>query len=151
MRIWNNEVSCCNMCGYNYYDGLIGHLRCNLSKKLILGNRYNGSVEPVHEDCPFSEQVDKEAVDKFGFKYDSTEAYSEDKYFQFVINDVKLYGDGESSEAKISYLGISSYGKIYKIKIYNSGYDDWYTVFEGVINNSIELEFILKSTGIIKQ
>ena len=137
VKVWGKEVTCCNMCNYNYYDGLIGGLRCNLSPKPIIGNRDKNSIEPIYKDCPFSKPVTKEVIEEFGFKYIKTHPGTTESYFEFPDSEWGL--DFDPNWKGILY-----------IRIYVFGCDGDTTYFAGTINNPIELEFILKSVGVIE-
>ena len=127
VKIWGKEVERCFIC--TYYNGYEGC--CNITGEYI---------DPISNDninnkCPFLKPITKEVIEGFGFKY---------------IKPWISLGDGAIYVNNL--YGLTHFYKTDSISIWESlQYNlegDIY--FNGKINNPIELEFILKSIGVIE-
>ena len=128
VKVWGLEIDSCWKCyhhGYTDFDELC----CSYTGTVIKSN--------INEDCPFSKPITKEVIEEFGFKYIKTHPGTTESYFEFPDSEWGL--DFDPNWKGILY-----------IRIYVFGCDGDTTYFAGTVNNPIELEFILKSIGVIE-
>ena len=122
VKIWGKEVERCMLCLYYYgYEGC-----CNITGE---------HIDPISNDninskCPFLKPISKEVIEGFGF-----------------VEQPKLNSNFADVYRNEKNLQIINYGNIILIDRY---YEYESTLFKGTINNPIELEFILKSIGVIE-
>ena len=128
VKVWGLEIDSCWKC-YHHGRTDFDELCCS----------YTGTVikSDINEDCPFSKPVTKEVIEEFGFKYIKTHPGTTESYFEFPDSEWGL--DFDPNWKGILY-----------IRIYVFGCDGDTTYFAGTVNNPIELEFILKSIGVIE-
>ena len=125
MKVWGKEVKYCKECNY-CSDGNI----CSYT-----GDELQFSFEEIYKDCPFSKRITKEVIEGFGFKYIKPWVTLEDG----AIYENNLYG--------LTHFYKSNTISIWESLQYNLEGDIY---FNGKINNPVELEFILKSIGVIE-
>ena len=147
MKVWGKEVSCCNMCSYNYYDGLIGGLRCNLENKPTVGDRDKNSVEPIYKDCPFSKPITSSVIESYGFFL--IEKYPDELVFEKKDGDYCLYELSLQLEENKFCITQWAQGSLVA-KVLPKEEWNTFNLFCGILNNPVELEFILKSLGILE-
>ena len=125
VKVWGEEIDSCWKC-YHHGRTDFDELCCS----------YTGTVikSDINEDCPFSKPVTKEVIEEFGFKYIKTHPGTTESYFEFPDSEWGLDFDPNWKN----------------IRIYVFGCDGDTTYFAGTINNPVELEFILKSIGVIE-
>ena len=125
VKVWGLEIDSCWKC-YHHGRTDFDELCCS----------YTGTVikSDINEDCPFSKPVTKEVIEEFGFKYIKTHPGTTESYFEFPDSEWGLDFDPNWKS----------------ILIYVFGCDGDTTYFAGTVNNPIELEFILKSIGVIE-
>ena len=128
VKVWGEEIDSCWKC-YHHGRTDFDELCCSYTGTVIKSN--------INEDCPFSKPVTKEVIEEFGFKYIKTHPGTTESYFEFPDSEWGL--DFDPNWKGILY-----------IRIYVFGCDGDTTYFAGTINNPIELEFILKSVGVIE-
>ena len=128
VKVWGLEIDSCWKC-YHHGRTDFDELCCS----------YTGTVikSDINEDCPFSKPITKEVIEEFGFKYIKTHPGTTESYFEFPDSEWGL--DFDPNWKGILY-----------IRIYVFGCDGDTTYFAGTVNNPIELEFILKSIGVIE-
>ena len=129
VKIWGKEVERCFIC--TYYNGYEGC--CNITGEYI---------DPISNDninnkCPFLKPITQEVIESFGFKYIKTHPGTTESYFELPNSEWGIDFDPDWNFKPF-------------IRIYEFGCDGDTTFFSGVINNPIELEFILKSVGVIE-
>ena len=128
VKVWGEEIDSCISCNYcSAYEP-----RCLIADIDLWNNTLN-----VHKDCPFSKPITKEVIERFGFKYIKTQPGTTESYFEFPNSEWGL--DFDPNWKGILY-----------IRIYVFDCDGDTTYFAGTINNPVELEFILKSIGVIE-
>ena len=136
MKVWGKEVEYCISCSYcSSYEP-----RCILAKIDL----WEGTLK-IHKDCPFSKPITQEVIESFGFKrtgHSIRDWYEIEGFWDlpispsYRISKYILQHDYQLNGIKI--IG----------KIAGDALED--TFYEGKCNNPIELEFILKSLGIIE-
>jgi hypothetical protein len=119
MKILNKEVTTCLHCPCSH-----PFIHEEYTCRCNLTTKLIDTTKGIDEECPFLQPITKEVIESFGFKQSFRETYFELGDFQIYLNihpthNITIYG--EHSEV----------------------------VFEGTINNKIELEFILRSIGVI--
>ena len=131
VKVWGKEVNSCKEC--NYYNQ---EYDCNLIG-MFLSEDIDISKD-ISKDCPFSKPITKEIIESFGGEVAYIpEAYKEDILFWF--NNKKYLVHIHNHDRIIPLLIITDTEKCCNMD-----------VFKGTINNPIELEFILKSIGVIE-
>lgn len=128
VKVWGLEIDSCWKC-YHHGRTDFDELCCSYTGTVIKSN--------INEDCPFSKPITKEVIEEFGFKYIKTHPGTTESYFEFPDSEWGL--DFDPNWKGILY-----------IRIYVFGCDGDTTYFAGTVNNPIELEFILKSIGVIE-
>lgn len=128
VKVWGEEIDSCWKC-YHHGRTDFDELCCSYTGTVIKSN--------INEDCPFSKPITKEVIEEFGFKYIKTHPGTTESYFEFPDSEWGL--DFDPNWKGILY-----------IRIYVFGCDGDTTYFAGTVNNPIELEFILKSIGVIE-
>ena len=126
MKVWGKDINICSECrmySSDEYDSGCNQLFKNFNIKF---NPYQG----IDKECPFSKPITKEVIEGFGFK--------------FIINKFIL-STYTKDNYKI-YLGNNFNGDI--TEIIDTSTDK--RLFKGVINNPVEMEFLLKSIGVIQ-
>ena len=137
VKVWGLEIDSCWKC-YHHGRTDFDELCCSYTGTIIKSD--------INEDCPFSKPITKEVIEGFGFKLSNIlEADSDEiiEGFEKYINE----------NDRIILHFSAKYGiVIYKSHCYNSTSGNWEQIdlFKGTINNPIELEFILKSVGVIE-
>ena len=129
VKVWGLEIDSCWKC-YHHGHTDFDELCCS----------YTGTVikSDINEDCPFSKPITKEVIESFGGEVAYIpEAYKEDILFWF--NNKKYLVHIHNHDRIIPLLIITDTEKCCNMD-----------VFKGTINNPIELEFILKSIGVIE-
>ena len=129
VKVWGLEIDSCWKCYYHGHTDF-DELCCS----------YTGTVikSDINEDCPFSKPITKEVIESFGGEVAYIpEAYKEDILFWF--NNKKYLVHIHNHDRIIPLLIITDTEKCCNMD-----------VFKGTINNPIELEFILKSIGVIE-
>lgn len=128
VKVWGLEIDSCWKC-YHHGRTDFDELCCS----------YTGTVikSDINKDCPFSKPITKEVIEGFGFKYIKTHPGTTESYFEFPDSEWGL--DFDPNWKGILY-----------IRIYVFDCDGDITYFAGTINNPVELEFILKSIGVIE-
>lgn len=126
MKVFNEEVNCCQDCPFLDHVGMDGEdSYCNKLHKDVM-------ERSIDKDCPFNKPITKEVIEGFGFKLLS----DKDNWCEFRNNKCDLYVNLDFQ--KPTHLNIHSRGSAF---IGNC---------KPKVNNPIELEFILKSIGVIK-
>ena len=134
VKIWGKEINICGECLHFSYNDC-GICDCNMLYK-----EFELELDPnknVSKYCPFLQPISKEVIESYGFKYIKTHPGTTESYFEFPDSEWGL--DFDPNWKGILY-----------IRIYVFGCDGDTTYFAGTINNPIELEFILKSVGVIE-
>ena len=135
MKVFNKEVSCCNDCPMidrnsdRYLDP-----KCNLSH----GANVSDKNKTISKDCPFNKPITKEVIEGFGFKFEGgklRENFLDNFNFKDKIRLEYWYKDKALTIININRGIFEEYPDV---------------IFKGTINNPIELEFILKSIGVIE-
>ena len=128
VKVWGEEIDSCWKC-YHHGRTDFDELCCSYTGTIIKSD--------INEDCPFSKPITKEVIEGFGFKYIKTQPGTTESYFEFPNSEWGL--DFDPNWKGILY-----------IRIYVFDCDGDTTYFAGTVNNPIELEFILKSIGVIE-
>ena len=128
VKVWGLEIDSCWKC-YHHGRTDFDELCCSYTGTIIKSD--------INEDCPFSKPITKEVIEGFGFKYIKTQPGTTESYFEFPNSEWGL--DFDPNWKGILY-----------IRIYVFDCDGDTTYFAGTVNNPIELEFILKSIGVIE-
>ena len=128
VKVWGEEIDSCWKC-YHHGRTDFDELCCSYTGTIIKSD--------INEDCPFSKPITKEVIEGFGFKYIKTQPGTTESYFEFPNSEWGL--DFDPNWKGILY-----------IRIYVFDCDGDTTYFAGTINNPVELEFILKSIGVIE-
>ena len=128
VKVWGLEIDSCWKC-YHHGRTDFDELCCSYTGTIIKSD--------INEDCPFSKPITKEVIEGFGFKYIKTQPGTTESYFEFPNSEWGL--DFDPNWKGILY-----------IRIYVFDCDGDTTYFAGTVNNPIELEFILKSVGVIE-
>ena len=128
IKVWGEEIDSCWKC-YHHGRTDFDELCCSYTGTIIKSD--------INEDCPFSKPITKEVIEGFGFKYIKTQPGTTESYFEFPNSEWGL--DFDPNWKGILY-----------IRIYVFDCDGDTTYFAGTINNPVELEFILKSIGVIE-
>ena len=129
VKVWGKEIDSCWKC-YHHGHTDFDELCCS----------YTGTVikSDINEDCPFTKPITKEVIESFGGEVAYIpEAYKEDILFWF--NNKKYLVHIHNHDRIVPLLIITDTEKCCNMD-----------VFKGTINNPIELEFILKSIGVIE-
>ena len=148
VKVWGEEIDSCWKC-YHHGRTDFDELCCSYTGTIIKSD--------INEDCPFSKPITKEVIEGFGFIYNynadlenmETPEHSCNPY-QCILKDVSFCNSSRSIDLKMTYLGTLNNPNIYRLEMYERNYFEWYSIFEGRLNNPIELEFILKSLGVIE-
>ena len=125
VKVWGLEIDSCWKC-YHHGRTDFDELCCS----------YTGTVikSDINEDCPFSKPITKEVIEGFGFEFQD-EVHDVKRYFLYGKADVYQLTCSET-HFRILIKGITNEKNMY--------------IFRGKINNPVELEFILKSIGVIE-
>ena len=136
VKVWGLEIDSCWKC-YHHGRTDFDELCCSYTGTIIKSD--------INEDCPFSKPITKEVIEEFGFvKCDSLNGY----YYKAVPEVISHSGEYFLYD---SIVDTDSY-ELYCIDNYMFTIRnlDSEIVFIGAVNNPIELEFILKSVGVIE-
>ena len=125
MKVFNKEVEECCLCPCLDHLDMDGSPYCNILQEDIK------DCNIIHKDCPFNKPVTKEVIEGFGFKY-LRKGWSENS---------KIYRKNRGEGFEI----YSRNNESFHITKANG-----LVLFEGAINNLVELEFILRSVGVIE-
>jgi hypothetical protein len=129
MRVFNKEVKGCHECSYNAAEGQCGETWC----KFIYKDTDNlDLISPIHKECPFNKPITKESFKEVGLKLIS----DKNNWCEFRNDKCDLYVNLDFQ--KPTHLNIHSRGHSF---IGNC---------KPKVNNPEELEFILRSIGVIK-
>ena len=133
VKVWGLEIDSCWKC-YHHGRTDFDELCCS----------YTGTVikSDINEDCPFSKPVTKEVIEGFGFNPIIPCNIENKEKYDVTHWTMNMYGDG------FQILHVYPYEGIYDISYGCNEYNK--PLFCGKINNSVELEFILKSIGVIE-
>ena len=131
MKVLNKEVDSCGSCPCVNRD-MMDEPYCNI---LNIDDKFHYNT--IHKDCPFSKPITQEVIESFGFEYIKTHPGTTESYFELPNSEWGIDFDPDWNSKPF-------------IRIYVFGCDGDTTYFSGTINNSIELEFILKNIGIIE-
>ena len=125
VKVWGLEIDSCWKCyhhGYTDFDELC----CS----------YTGTVikSDINEDCPFSKPVTGELIESYGFKKHNNGGFYKDNYRLWLLGDntLLIYKDIEETFEDTCDVRKLVFGA------------------KDVVNNPVELEFILKSIGVIE-
>lgn len=124
MKVLNEEVEDCCLCPYLGSYSMNEEPCCKLDKKDI------EDINVIPEHCPFNKPVTKEVIEGFGF-----------------LEIPKLSPKHCDIYRREDNLQIMVGKNIVEINTY---YEYESTLFKGTINNPVELEFILRSIGVIE-
>lgn len=128
MKVFNEEVNCCQDCPFLNHIGMDGEdSYCNKLHKDI-------TERSIDKECPFNKPITKEVIEGFGFEifnYRNIECFNLKNYLLFKFENN-------------NFISIDKFPGI--PRHCESGNN----CFRGTINNLIELEFILKSIGVIE-
>jgi hypothetical protein len=131
MKVFNKKVNHCKQCpcysSEELASGAFGW--CNVVEEHV--------SQEIPKDCPFNKPVTKEDFEKFGFKELSHSNIHLLKFKQ---------GDFFTMYSPYNNHCIIEKGIINEM----STLPESLLMFKGTINNPIELEFILKSIGVIE-
>ena len=135
VKVWGKEIDSCWKC-YHHGHTDFDELCCS----------YTGTVikSDINEDCPFSKPITKEVIEGHGFEIikEQGKSFQARKCFKSNIKsiegkyDINGYWDIVISSDLYVIINEESFGKT--------------TYFRGTVNNPVELEFILKSIGVIE-
>jgi hypothetical protein len=131
MRIFNEEVFNCGQCPLAIRDEY--YVGCQKLDKEFY------SFDTINKDCPFNKPITKEVIEGFGFASNH------------VTRNNAMYNIFKNEYSTFLYCGENNYFEIsncHDVKMTNNSRVGW--IFKGVINNPIELEFILRSIGVIE-
>lgn len=134
MKVWGKEVNKCEDCEYAFINS---YEDWECAKEPL---KWGTSVDKysIHKDCPFSKPITPEVIESYGGEVAHImEAFKEDILFWF--KDKKYLVHIHNHDRIVPLLIITDTEKCCNID-----------VFKGIINNPVELEFILKSLGIIE-
>ena len=149
MKVFNEEVEDCCLCPYLGNYSMNEEPYCKLDKKDI------EDINVIPNHCPFSQKITKEVIEGFGFI--KLQEYVLSHNGAYVLKTNLEYPE-IGTAYKLDYL-IESYNNsrfaIFKVKhiegaVYENLVIDGILMFIGTINNPIELEFILRSIGVIE-
>ena len=126
VKVWGKEIDNCISCKY-----------CSAYEPRCLFADLDLWEGGIHKDCPFSKPITKEIIESYGFEYIKTHPGTTEAYFELPDSEWGIDFDPDWNSKPF-------------IRIYEFGCDGDTTFFSGVLNNSIELEFILKSIGVIE-
>jgi hypothetical protein len=130
MRIFNEEVFNCGQCPLvirdEYYVG------CQKLDKEFY------SFDTINKDCPFNKPITKEVIEGFGF-YHFYDDFTFGVYTKNMENDHRWNMTYDYSDKSCRIIEVDSNNS----EIFGE-------TFIGTINNPIELEFILRSIGVIE-
>ena len=126
MKVWGKEVKYCKECNY-----------CSEGNTCSYTGEYQQySYEEIDKDCPFSKPITSEVIESYGFKF-ITNKYILPTYEKVCGNMTQCI-----------YLGQDFNGSVTTIFLKKG--EEIVILFKGKINNPVELEFILKSLGIVE-
>ena len=132
MKVLNKEVDSCGTCPCANRD-MMDEPYCNI---LNIDGEFHYNT--IHKDCPFSKPITSEVIESYGGEVAHImEAFKEDILFWF--KDKKYLVHIHNHDRIVPLLIITDTEKCCNMD-----------VFKGTINNPIELEFILKSIGVIE-
>lgn len=123
VKVWGKEIDNCISCKY-----------CSAYKPRCLFADLDLWEGGIHKDCPFSKPITDEIMESFGFKYQTN---------KFIL---KTYSGCINGTSWNIWLGDKFNN--YITTIFKDPSEQ--LRFKGVINNPVELEFILKSIGVIE-
>lgn len=134
MRVFNKEVTMCARCPHiNQPDNGYHSESCNYDYLVDIKDPH-----VIAKNCPFNKPITKEVIEGFGFVQNHT-------------NTAKMYSIFKDTYSVFLYKDDKNYFEISNchdtLKIHGSAVE-W--LFRGIINNPVELEFILRSTGVIE-
>ena len=132
MKVFNEEVEDCCLCPYLGNYSMNEEPYCKLDKKDI------DDINVIPEHCPFNKPITKEVIEGFGFKFEGGKL-RENFLDNFNFKD-KIRLEYWYKNKSLTIINI------------NRGIFEEYpdVIFRGTINNQIELEFILRSIGVIE-
>lgn len=132
MKVFNEEVEDCCLCPYLGNYSMNEEPYCKLDKKDI------DDINVIPEHCPFNKPITKEVIEGFGFKLEGgklRENFLDNFNFKDKIRLEYWYKDKALTIININRGIFEEYPDV---------------IFKGTINNPVELEFILKSIGVIE-
>lgn len=131
MKVYNEEIFSCENCPYvirgEYFCGCQ-----NIGKEFF-------NFDEIHPDCPFSKPITKDVIEGFGFTLNHTARNS--TMYSIFKNEYSIFLYCREN----NYFEISN---CHDVKMINNSRVEW--IFKGIINNPIELEFILRRVGAIE-
>lgn len=130
MKVFNEEVNCCQDCPFLNHVGMAEDSYCNKLHKDV-------TEHSIDKDCPFNKPITKEVIEGFGFVKDIT--------LIFQKPDLIIVETTEVSNSKYYKMVYSFRYKTCEIMDCEDS-----TLFLGNINNPQELEFVLRSIGVIE-
>ncbi len=132
MKVFNEKVEDCCLCPYLGSYSMNEEPYCKLDKKDI------DDINVIPEHCPFNKPITKEVIEGFGFKFEGgklRENFLDNFNFKDKIRLEYWYKDKALTIININRGIFEEYPDV---------------IFKGTINNPVELEFILKSIGVIE-
>ena len=132
MKVFNEEVNCCQDCYFLNHVGMDGEdSYCNKLHKDV-------TEHSIEKDCPLNKPITKEVIEGFGFKFEGgklRENFLDNFNFKDKIRLEYWYKDKALTIININRGIFEEYPDV---------------IFRGTINNPIELEFILRSIRVIE-
>ena len=133
MKVWGKEVNKCEDCEYAFINS---YEDWECAKEPL---KWGTSVDKysIHKDCPFSKPITSEVIESYGFKL----GFDRDEIIQY---------NWFHPNKKVYVLKLNRLTNIYEIVEERGLLEDLVYMYLGKINNPVELEFILKSLGIVE-
>src|SRR5574344_1350193 len=130
MRIFNEAVFNCGQCPLAIRDEY--YVGCQKLDKEFY------SFDTINKNCPFNKPITKEVIEGFGF-YHFYDDFTFGVYTKNMENDHMWNMTYDYSDKSCRIIEVDS-----------SDSEIFGEIFIGTINNPIELEFILRSGGVIE-
>ena len=126
MKVFNEEVKSCNDClGYNGFE-------CICTGEFIKYADFNKGIRGPGEECPFNKPITKEVIEGFGLS---------------LISDKNNWCEFRNSKCDL-YVNLD-FQKPITLNIHSRGHS-FIGNCKPKANNPVELEFILRSVGVIE-
>lgn len=145
IKIWGKEIPTCVQCHYNWSDEYNTSF-CTYTGKLDFEIGNCDEINSIHENCPFAKSVSDIISDNFIFVHiggklnkDAQQIY---KVSSKKLGDVEVLYTEYSKKCIIRHPNYTRNG--------SGNFQNYEVLFNGIINNPVELEFILKSIGVIE-
>lgn len=140
MKVWGKDVKSCSKCSMYYTSEYT--TKCLYTDE-YLREYFNDSI---NENCPFSKPITKEVIESYGFFL--IEKYPDELVFEKKDGDYCLYELSLQLEENEFYITQWAQGSLVA-KVLPKEKWNTFNLFCGILNNPVELEFILKSIEVI--